>query len=56
MMKILTIIVSYNFEKWISRCLNSLQASSHPTDIIVIDNCSKDRTVEIIKKNILGSD
>ncbi len=50
MMKILTIIVSYNFEKWISRCLNSLQASSHPTDIIVIDNCSKDRTVEIIKK------
>ena len=50
MMKILTIIVSYNFEKWISRCLNSLKASSHPTDIIVIDNCSKDRTVEIIQK------
>lgn len=50
MMKILTIIVSYNFEKWISRCLNSLKASSHPTDILVIDNCSKDRTVEIIQK------
>ena len=50
MMKILTIIVSYNFEKWISRCLNSLKASSHPTDILVIDNCSKDQTVEIIQK------
>ena len=48
-MKILTIIVSYNFEKWIERCLGSLKASSHPTDIIVIDNCSNDRTVEIIK-------
>lgn len=50
MMKILTIIVSYNFEKWISRCLNSLKASSHSTDILVIDNCSKDRTVDIIQK------
>ena len=48
-MKILTIIVSYNFEKWIERCLGSLKASSPPTDIIVIDNCSNDRTVEIIK-------
>ena len=48
-MKILTIIVSYNFEKWIERCLGSLKTSSHPTDIIVIDNCSNDRTVEIIK-------
>ena len=47
-MKILTIIVSYNFEKWIERCLGSLKASSHPTDIIVIVNCSNDLTLEII--------
>ena len=33
--------------------LGSLKASSHPTDIIVIDNCSNDRTVELLKPNIL---
>ena len=48
-MKILTIIVSYNFEKWIERCLGSLKASSHPTDIIVIDNCSNDRIFHIFQ-------
>ena len=48
-MKILTIIVSYNFEKWIDKCLGSLQASEYPTDIIVIDNKSQDNTVSIIK-------
>lgn len=50
-MKILTIIVSYNFEKWIDKCLGSLLASEHHTEILVIDNCSKDNTVQIIQKN-----
>lgn len=49
-MKILTIIVSYNFEKWIDKCLGSLQESEYPTDILVIDNCSQDKTVSIIKE------
>lgn len=48
-MKILTIIVSYNFEPWITRCLGSLRASEYPTDIIVIDNGSGDRTTAIIR-------
>ena len=39
MMKILTIIVSYNFEKWISRCLNSLKASSHPNPFLCFYCC-----------------
>lgn len=48
-MKILTIIVSYNFEKWIDKCLGSLFSSEYPTEILVVDNCSKDNTVRIIK-------
>ncbi len=48
-MKVLTVIVSYNFEPWLDKCLGSLLDSRYPTDIIVIDNASKDRTVEIIR-------
>lgn len=48
-MKVLTIIVSYNFEQWIDRCLGSLYQSDYPTDIVVIDNASKDQTVQRIK-------
>lgn len=51
MIRILTIIVSYNFEPWINRCLGSLRASIQPTDVIVIDNGSNDRTAEILQKN-----
>ena len=50
-MKVLVIIVSYNFERWIDRCLGSLQQSEHPVDIVVIDNASKDCTVQRLKKD-----
>ena len=33
-MKILTIIVSYNFTKWIDKCLESLKDASIPVHII----------------------
>ena len=48
-MKVLVIIVSYNFEPWIDRCLGSLAASSYPVDVLVIDNASKDCTVQRIQ-------
>lgn len=48
--KILTIIVSYNFMPWIDRCLGSLIHSQTPTDIMVIDNYSKDETVAEIER------
>lgn len=48
-MKILAIIVSYNFERWLERCLSSLINSEHPIDILVIDNASKDHTTQRIK-------
>ena len=45
-MKVLVIIVSYNFEPWIDRCLGSLAASNYPVDVLVIDNASKDHTIQ----------
>lgn len=50
-MKVLVVIVSYNFERWIDRCLGSLQQSEYPVDIVVIDNASQDYTVQRIKKD-----
>jgi len=47
---IYSIIVTYNGEFWIEKCLNSLQNSSIETKIIVIDNKSTDKTTEIIEK------
>jgi len=49
MLKIWTIIVTFNGEKWIGKCLNSLLNSSVHTNITVIDNMSSDRTLPIIK-------
>lgn len=50
-MKVLVIIVSYNFERWIDRCLNSLRHSEYPIDVLVIDNGSKDQTIQRIKND-----
>lgn len=50
-MKVLVIIVSYNFERWIDKCLESLRHSDFPADVIVIDNASKDRTVRRMKED-----
>ncbi len=47
--RILAIIVSYNFEPWLERNLNSLINSEHPVSILVIDNLSSDQTVQHIR-------
>lgn len=49
-MKILTIIVSYNFMPWLHRCLDSMLYSDYPSDIMVLDNGSSDETVAHIRK------
>ncbi|MGI6242112.1 MAG: glycosyltransferase family 2 protein [Prevotella sp.] len=49
-MRILAIIVSFNFMPWIDRCLGSLRQSAMPIDVIVIDNASKDDTTTAIKE------
>lgn len=47
--KITTIIATYNAEKWIVNCLSSLETSTLETSIIIVDNYSTDRTIEIIE-------
>ena len=45
------IIVTWNSEKWIKRCLDWILATSGDLkiEIIVVDNFSKDKTLEILK-------
>lgn len=50
-MKVLVIIISYNFEQWMDHCLGSLRRSEHPIDVLVLDNDSKDKTIERIRTN-----
>lgn len=49
-MKVLVIIVTYNAMRWINKCLTSLNNSLIPVDCIIIDNNSKDNTIETIKE------
>jgi GT2 family glycosyltransferase len=41
------IIVTYNHEKYIEQCLDSA-LNNNPYEIIVVDNCSTDRTVALV--------
>jgi len=54
------IIVTWNSEKWIKRCIDSILATSGDLkiEIIVVDNFSQDKTVDILnaydsKKNLI---
>jgi len=44
------VIVTYNAEKWIRNCINSINESTHRSSVVVVDNNSSDNTVEIISK------
>lgn len=44
------LIVSYNFEPWIEKCIESIQASTIKSSILVVDNKSSDFTCAIIKE------
>jgi GT2 family glycosyltransferase len=49
------IILCYNGEKWLEKCLNSLLQTTYSNfNILVIDNCSHDHSVDIIKKYLPG--
>ncbi|MBO7077814.1 MAG: glycosyltransferase, partial [Bacteroidales bacterium] len=49
MAKVLVVIVTYNALKWIQKCLRSVEKSSLPADVLVIDNGSTDGTVPLIR-------
>ena len=50
MAKVLVIIVSWNAKKWIRKSLNSVEASSLPADVLLIDNGSTDGTLTLVRK------
>lgn len=50
-MKILAIVVTYNFLPWMDRCLSSLQAADEPIDTLVIDNASTDGTPAAVRSH-----
>lgn len=48
---ICAIVVTHNAETVISACLSSLEASTVPTKIVLIDNGSEDATIELVKRD-----
>lgn len=46
---IFVIIVTFNGEQWLHKNLQALRESNYPVKTIVIDNCSTDNSVAIIK-------
>ena len=50
-MKVLVIIPAYNEEENIVRFVRELISTCPDVDYIVINDCSKDRTKEILKEN-----
>lgn len=50
LLKIYTIIVTYNGTPWIEACLKSLNQSSVETQMVVVDNGSTDETVALVRK------
>ena len=49
-MKIIAIVVTYNGEKWIDKCFDSLLCSTVPVQVLAIDNASGDSTVNLIRQ------
>jgi GT2 family glycosyltransferase len=47
--RIFVVIVTYNGAKWIEKCIYSLLDSHYPVEIIVVDNCSTDETISLLK-------
>ncbi|MCR4824724.1 MAG: glycosyltransferase family 2 protein [Bacteroidales bacterium] len=55
MAKILVVIVTYNALKWIQRCLSSVERSSLPADVLMIDNGSTDGTLPLVRTDFPGT-
>ena len=49
MARVLVIIVTYNALKWVKKCLTSVEKSTLPADVLVIDNGSTDGTLPLIR-------
>jgi glycosyltransferase involved in cell wall biosynthesis len=50
--KVSIIIVTYNAEKDLQACLDSIQGQSYPAiEVVVVDGASQDGTIDIVKNN-----
>ena len=49
MADVLVVIVTYNALKWVGKCLRSVEKSSHPADVVLIDNGSTDGTLSLVR-------
>jgi len=55
-MKISVVILTFNSQDFIEKCLNSvLEQSLSPDEIIIVDNNSKDNTINIIKEKFYNN-
>ncbi len=45
------IIVTYNSRRYLKSCIESIMKQDYPYEIIIVDNCSTDSTLEFIKEN-----
>lgn len=50
MPRVLVVVVTYNAMSWLQKCFSSLEASSHPCDVLVVDNGSTDGTVSALRE------
>lgn len=48
--KVLAIVVTYNRSAMLKECIERLQSSAYPVDILVVNNHSEDETEEILKQ------
>jgi GT2 family glycosyltransferase len=48
------VVVTYRSEPFVGACISALQRSTIPIDIVVVDNGSDDRTVEVIRREHPG--
>ena len=48
-MHIAVVVVSWNGEQWIAACLASLVAQDECPDLVIIDNGSRDGTIEVVE-------
>src|SRR5579872_4039609 len=48
--KLSVVIPVYNEERWIREVIRRVQAVPIPKEIIIVEDCSKDRTREILKE------
>lgn len=45
------VIVTYNSRRYLKSCIESIMKQDYPFEIIIVDNCSTDGTIEFMREN-----